>query len=113
MDIKQRPNHNQYIQALRQMTPQQRLNKAMELSAMTKELFLHGLRNRFPEKNEAEIMKIYIERTMKPEKKFFYKFIILTGRFNLNKRNSMHHTIKVIKIVRREIIFLSLMKDNK
>jgi hypothetical protein len=38
------------------------LKKAFELSAITKKLFLHGLKKRFPEKNEAEIKTIYLER---------------------------------------------------
>jgi hypothetical protein len=44
------------------MTPEQRLKKTFELSALTKNLFLHGLKKRFPEKNEAEIKIIYLER---------------------------------------------------
>ncbi len=47
---------------LKSMTPEQRLKKAFELSALTKNLFLHGLKKRFPEKNEAEIKTIYLER---------------------------------------------------
>jgi hypothetical protein len=65
MEQKPQPNKQQYLQILRRMTPEQRLAKALELSAMSKALFLQGLRSRFPEKNEAEIKKIYLERLAK------------------------------------------------
>jgi len=44
------------------MTPEQRLTKAMELSELGKQLFLHGLRRRFPEADEKQIKAIYLER---------------------------------------------------
>jgi hypothetical protein len=62
MDIKTRQNHFVYLQTLKRMTSEQRLKKAFELSDFTKELFLHGLKKRFPEKTEAEIKAIYLER---------------------------------------------------
>lgn len=65
MDIKPRPNHRQYLEMLARMTPEQRLMKAFQLSAMGKELFLAGLRKRFPEKTEEEIKQIYLERILK------------------------------------------------
>ncbi|MFT4155052.1 hypothetical protein [Parafilimonas sp.] len=65
MEIKPRPNHSIYIQTLRNMTPEQRLQKAFELSAFTKDLFLQGLRKRFSDKTEAEIKAICLERTDK------------------------------------------------
>jgi uncharacterized protein YihD (DUF1040 family) len=65
MEIKPRPNHHLYLQTLQKMTAEQRLAKALELSEMTKELFLQGLKNRFSEKNETEIRKIYLERIAK------------------------------------------------
>ena len=65
MDIKPRPNHKLYLQTLRKMTPEQRLAKAFELSAMAKELFLLGLRKRFPLKSEQEIKDIYLKRIAK------------------------------------------------
>ena len=60
MEIKPEPNHQQYIQVLQRMTPEQRLAKAFQLSNMTKALFLEGLRKTFPEKNEQEIKKLYL-----------------------------------------------------
>lgn len=65
MQIKQSPNHKIYLQTLRSMTPEQRLQKAFELSSLTKNLFLHGLKRRFPGKTEAEIKAIYLERIAK------------------------------------------------
>ncbi len=62
---KPRPNHQIYLQTLAKMTPEQRLLKAFELSALSKQLFLEGLKKRFPEKTEQEIKKIYLERIAK------------------------------------------------
>ena len=65
MDIKPRPNHHLYLRTLGNMTPEQRLMKAFELSRMAKELFLLGLHRRFSTKSEDEIKKIYLERIAK------------------------------------------------
>ena len=61
-NIKERPNHRIYIETLRRMTPEERLLKAFELSEFGKELFLAGLRRRFPDLPEGRIRKIYLER---------------------------------------------------
>jgi len=63
--IKQRPNQKLYLATLRKLTPEQRLLKAFELSEFSKQLTLHGLRKKFPEMSEPEIMKTYIERLNK------------------------------------------------
>ena len=65
MDPKERPNHRLYIQVLRRMTPEQRLRKAFELSEFAKQLFIHGLRKRFPDLPEAEFKKLLLERLEK------------------------------------------------
>jgi hypothetical protein len=65
MNIKERPNHSLYIRVLRRMSAEARLMKAFELTAFSKQLFLHGLRRRFPDLTEAELQKIYLERLMK------------------------------------------------
>ena len=65
MQIKQYPNHKIYLQTLKNMTPEQRLQKAFELSLFTKNLFLHGLQKRFADKTELEIKAIYLERIAK------------------------------------------------
>ncbi|MCL5773308.1 MAG: hypothetical protein M1536_02885 [Firmicutes bacterium] len=62
MNIKERPNHKIYIQALRRMSPEERLLKSFELSQFSRELFLHGLHRRFPDLSEEEVKKIYLER---------------------------------------------------
>lgn len=53
------------IEILRQMTPEQRLNKAFDLSEFTRGLFKHGLRKRFPDLSEEEFHKLYLERMEK------------------------------------------------
>ncbi len=65
MEIKPHPNHSLYILTLRRMTPEQRLSKAFELSAISRQLFIHGLRKRFPEKTEVEFKQLYLERIAK------------------------------------------------
>jgi hypothetical protein len=65
MDPKERRNHKLYIQILRRMTPEQRLRKAFELSEFAKQLFIHGLRKRFPDLPEAEFKKLLLERLEK------------------------------------------------
>lgn len=62
MEIKPEPNHQQYLKALQQLGAAGRFQKAMELSQFAKDLFLHGLRKRFPEKTEAEIKQLYLQR---------------------------------------------------
>ena len=61
-DIKPRPNHAMYIRVLRNMTPEQRLQKAFELSDLARQLFLCGLRKRFPHLSPAELNRLFRER---------------------------------------------------
>jgi len=63
--LKLQPNRQKYIEILRRMTPEQRLNKAFELSRFAKELFITGIRKRFPDATEEEIQKIVLERLQK------------------------------------------------
>lgn len=65
MNIKERPNHALYIQALRRMSPEARLMKTFELSEFSRQLFLQGLRKRFPNLSDREIKKLYLERLNK------------------------------------------------
>lgn len=65
MSIKQSPNHKQYLITLNKMSAEQRLLKALELSAITKMLFMAGLNKRFPDKTETEIKEIYLQRLAK------------------------------------------------
>jgi len=62
MEINPKPNRALYLQILRRTAPEQRLLKAMELSELGKELFLHGLRRRFPDDDDKQIMAEYIKR---------------------------------------------------
>lgn len=65
MDPKPRPNRELYLQALRRMTPGQRLEKAMELSELGKQLLMYGIRKRFPAADENEIKRRYLDRIAK------------------------------------------------
>jgi len=65
MDPKPRPNHRLYIQALRRMTPEQKLAKAFELSSLARESFARGLRRRFPDLSAADFKKLLLERLEK------------------------------------------------
>jgi hypothetical protein len=65
MDPKPRPNHRRYIEILRSMTPEQRLQKAFDLSEFSKALFIAGLRQRFPDAGEEEFRRILFERLEK------------------------------------------------
>lgn len=58
-DPKPRPNDRIYVDALRHMTPEQRLAKAIELGELSRELLRAGLRQRFPEADEAELERLY------------------------------------------------------
>ena len=62
MEAKAFPNHKEYLQTLHQMGAAGRFQKKVQLSQFTKDLFLHGLRKRFPEKTEAEIRALYLQR---------------------------------------------------
>lgn len=56
------PNRAIYIAALRALTDEQRLMKALELSEMTHGALRAGLRERFPDASEDELRVFYIER---------------------------------------------------
>ena len=62
MNPKPDPNRKKYIEVLRNMTPEQRLQTAFELTEFTLKLFKHGLRKRFPDLQEEEFHKLYLER---------------------------------------------------
>jgi len=65
LNQKTKPNHRQYLATLKKMGPEKRLLKALELSAISKQLFMSGLRKRFPDKTEAEIKELYLQRLAK------------------------------------------------
>ncbi len=64
-DLKRRPNHQLYLQALARMTPEQRLLKALELGEMSRRLFEEGLRQRFPDLPEEEFHALLLDRLAK------------------------------------------------
>jgi hypothetical protein len=59
---KQEQDVNTSIAALRRLSPAKRLEVAFDLSDFSRDLFLRGLRKRFPEKTEEEIRRIFLER---------------------------------------------------
>jgi hypothetical protein len=65
MDPKPRPNHRIYIEILRRMTAEQKLQIVFDLSETTRALFREGLRKRFPDATEEELHKIYLKRLEK------------------------------------------------
>jgi hypothetical protein len=62
MKSKSRPNHKLYIEVLRNMSPEKRLLKAFELSEFARQLFIHGLRKRFPDLEDTAFKKLLLER---------------------------------------------------
>ena len=62
MNPKPNPNLKLYLEVLQRMTPEQQLLKAFELSELTRALFVHGLRQRFPGVSEEDFRKILLQR---------------------------------------------------
>jgi hypothetical protein len=60
--MKSRPNHRIYIDALRGMSGEDRLRKAFELTGLSRELLLAGLRRRHPEMPEEKLRELYLHR---------------------------------------------------
>jgi len=58
-------SHREYIKIIRRLTPEERLKKCFELNELTKQLFLTGLKNRFPDLSQEEIKKLYLKRINK------------------------------------------------
>ena len=50
------------MDALRKMSPEQRLAKAFELSAMSREALRAGIEQRYPNSSEEQRHDIYLER---------------------------------------------------
>ena len=57
--------HKRYIEILRNMTPQQKIDKVFELNSMADKLFKYGLRKRFPDLSKEEFNKLYKSRIEK------------------------------------------------
>jgi hypothetical protein len=65
MDVKPRPNHQLYLETLRALTPEQRLQKVLELGDLSRALFRDGLRHRFPDATESQLHDVYLRRLEK------------------------------------------------
>jgi hypothetical protein len=65
VNLKKNPNHRRYLEVLRRMTPEQRLLKALDLSAFSRDLFVHGLHERFPNLSSEEFHKLLLARLEK------------------------------------------------
>ena len=65
---KPQSEHQLYLAALHRMTPEQRLTRAFELSAIAKELAFTELRKKYPKKNHSEIIALYLIQSSKTEK---------------------------------------------
>lgn len=63
--MKPSPNHERYIAALRSMSADARLRKALELSELSRELLRAGLRRRFPALAEPELHQLFLSRVRK------------------------------------------------
>jgi hypothetical protein len=57
-DIKGRPNHRQYILALRAMTPAQRVGQFFSLQDDGRSRFWQGLRQSRPDLSETELRRL-------------------------------------------------------
>jgi hypothetical protein len=63
-DIKPHPNDELYLNILRRMTPEQKLNKVMELNNMGRDLLRAGIRQQYPQSSETEIDHLVLKRLM-------------------------------------------------
>jgi len=61
----ERAAHRVYIQALRRLTPEQRLQQTFDMTEFARRLFKDGLRIRFPDLSEDELHKLYLRRLEK------------------------------------------------
>ena len=62
---KPRPNHQRTLQILRAMTPQEKLAQVFKLNERTLKLFRIGLRRRFPDLDDHEFEKVYLQMRAK------------------------------------------------
>ena len=60
-----------YLNALKNMTPEQKLKKACELSDFTKMLFINGLKKRNPGLNTVDFNKLFVEKILKCSNSIF------------------------------------------
>jgi len=60
VDPKQQLNHRLYLEALDRMGPEKRLQKAFELSEMTRKLLMQGIRTRFPDASPEQLRDVLL-----------------------------------------------------
>ena len=60
--MKPNPNHRVYLGILRRLSPEDRLRKGFELSALSRSLFVHGLRRTFPDLGPGEFRLLVRDR---------------------------------------------------
>lgn len=58
---KTHPNHERTLQILRTMTPAEKLAQVFKLNERTLKLFRIGLRQRFPDLDDASFEKLYLQ----------------------------------------------------
>jgi hypothetical protein len=68
---KPRPNDDRYVEALRRMGPEKRLQKAFELTEFVRDLFAVGLRQRHPDMPEPEFRRLVVEKLKECHNKHF------------------------------------------
>ena len=93
MDPKTRLHHKFYIQILRRMSPESRLLKNFKLTQFARDLFLHGLRKRFPHLSEAELKIAYmatgsVASSLQREPRATHDIDLVVSMRNRAKRNS-------------------------
>ena len=62
MEGKPRPNQRLYTDALRRLTPEQRLMTAFELGDLSRDLLWAGLKRRFPDTSDDRLRVLYVDR---------------------------------------------------
>lgn len=65
IDRKVNPDRVVYLRALREMSPEARLDIAFDLTRFSRDLSLQGLSERYPEKSPEDVKLIFLERTGK------------------------------------------------
>ena len=54
--------HAKYIEVLRKLTPEQRVQRTFELSDFVRQIFFEGLKKTFPNLSPEELKKLYLKR---------------------------------------------------
>lgn len=65
MEVKKRPNHQIYMQTLKKLTPEEKLNIVFGLSQLGRNLFFTGLQARYPDLPKEKVAEIYLQRIYK------------------------------------------------